>query len=112
MNPVAQILLTSRENDVRIGLVQARVAIAAFLFTAIGAAGSIGTASIVFEIPSGAINGSNITFTTVHNFVDVSVFLNGLRMVSGTDYIVTGVNSFNMVDAPLVGDNIAVMYTR
>ena len=75
-----------------------------------GPPGAGGT--LVFETPSGAINGVNANFSTAQNFNDIAVYLNGLRLTgSGNDYTVTGANSFTMTDAPLTGDNLAVEYT-
>lgn len=64
------------------------------------------------EVPGGAIDGSNKTFTTAHSYVGLMVFLNGVKQHEGAanDYTETGVDTFDMVDAPLVTDILTVAY--
>jgi hypothetical protein len=75
-----------------------------------GAAG--GDTAVLGEVPSGAVNGVNTTFTTVGNFVSgsLAVFVNGVRLKNTLDYNVTGANAFQMVAAPLTGDLLTVDY--
>lgn len=67
---------------------------------------------IVGEIPIGAINGSNATFTTQQNFVPLSVelVLNSTIQTYGIDYYTTGVNTIILNISPVVGDIIRVNY--
>lgn len=67
---------------------------------------------IVGEIPIGAINGSNATFTTQQNFVPLSVelILNSTIQTYGIDYYTTGVNTIILNISPVVGDIIRVNY--
>jgi hypothetical protein len=78
-----------------------------------GPQGPPGTEFSLSETPSGAINGSNVNFTTANPFVDIAVYLNGLRLTSGAgnDYTVTGSTSFTMAYPPQSGDALAVEYT-
>lgn len=70
-----------------------------------------GGGGLVFEIPTGVINGSNSVFTTVNDFIDIAVYLNGLRLRGGGfDYTVTDTNEFTLVEPPITGDSLAVEY--
>jgi hypothetical protein len=64
------------------------------------------------ELPGGAIDGVNKTFTTMLDFMDnsLAVFLNGLRQAQTNDYTVPGPNSFHMNDSPLPNDTLVVDY--
>jgi hypothetical protein len=67
---------------------------------------------VIGEIPNGAINGSNATFTTLQNFVPLSVelVLNSTIQTYGIDYYTTGVNTIIMNVSPVIGDIIRVNY--
>lgn len=67
---------------------------------------------VIAEIPNGAINGSNATFTTLQNFVPLTVelILNSTIQTYGIDYITTGTNTITMNVSPVVGDIIRVNY--
>lgn len=76
-------------------------------------------ANLVFnEVPVGAVNGSNKTFTTSNVFIvsTTRFFLNGQRLLLGTDYIENaGYNSVTITalfPAPRSGDNIVMDYVR
>jgi hypothetical protein len=74
--------------------------------------GGGGGITIVGEIPQGAINGLNKSYVTTSSFQPSSleVYVNGLRMRDGPDYSITGVKTFQMVEALLTGDNLQVDY--
>ncbi len=63
------------------------------------------------EIPTGVINGSNLTFTITHNIVNNTqmLFLRGLLQQPSIDYIING-NIITFITAPIVGDNIQISY--
>ena len=66
------------------------------------------------ETPTGALNGSNKTFSLAAapiNGTDLMLYLNGLYMASGSalDYTLTG-TIVNFVEAPLSGDVIRANY--
>jgi hypothetical protein len=63
------------------------------------------------EVPSGTIDGSNPTFTTVYPPVagSLHVYLNGVRIRPGTDYTVVG-NTITMIMIPQPGDWFNVDY--
>lgn len=67
---------------------------------------------IIGETPAGTINGSNATFTTAQNFdpASVSVFLNGVNIINGVDYITTGQNTILLNVSPVNGDYLRVNY--
>jgi hypothetical protein len=72
-----------------------------------------GDASFVIgETPSGAINGQNATFTSLQNFVPLSVdvILNSTVQTYGIDYITTGTNTITLNVAPVVGDILRLNY--
>ena len=65
---------------------------------------------VVSEIPAGDINGVNMIYTTANDFSAIWVWLNGLRMKAGSDYNVTGANTFQFTYAPQTGDTLLVDY--
>lgn len=67
---------------------------------------------IIGETPAGTINGSNATFTTAQGFdpASVSVFLNGVNIINGVDYITTGTNTILLNVSPVNGDYLRVNY--
>lgn len=74
---------------------------------------STSSGSFVFgETPSGAVNGSNATFTTAQNFVaeSVQVFINGVSQTNGVDYTTSGSTTITMNVSPVSGDYIRVNY--
>ena len=75
--------------------------------------GGGGLASLVTgEVPTGAINGSNVDYITANVFQigSLEVFVNGLRMRVTWDYNITGSKNFRMIIALLTGDNLVVDY--
>ena len=71
-----------------------------------------GDASVIGEMPTGAINGSNATFTSLQNFVPltVDVILNSTIQTYGIDYITTGTNIITLNVAPVGGDILRLNY--
>lgn len=72
-------------------------------------------ASILNEVPTGTINGVNVTFTTVLPFRVGSTrfYFNGVRQLlgSGNDYSEgPGTQTLTLVVAPRVGDHLLVDY--
>lgn len=67
---------------------------------------------VLYEVPTGAINGSNQVFSTVDAFDTIVVFYNGQRLTIGTDFTVTGGNEITMTSAPQVGDIVTVEYIK
>lgn len=67
------------------------------------------------EIPSGAINGSNTSFSLANTPIAGSehVYLNGLLQEagSGNDYTISG-TSITMLTAPLTGDKLRATYRK
>ena len=79
----------------------------------VGAFVSTSSGSFVFgETPSGAVNGSNATFTTAQNFVaeSVQVFINGVSQTTGVDYTTSGSTTITLNVSPVSGDYIRVNY--
>jgi hypothetical protein len=75
-----------------------------------------GTAAIQVwgETPAGAINGTNLTYTTANAYSAglLAVYLNGLRLRRAADYTETGSQSFQFLSAPLPGDSLSVDYIQ
>ena len=71
-----------------------------------------GDTFVIAEIPNGAINGSNATFTTLNSFVPLTVelILNSTIQTYGVDYTTSGTNTINLNVSPIVGDIIRVNY--
>ena len=84
-----------------------------YITVAVGA--TIQTSAGVFvigETPSGLVNGSNATFTTISQFVpeSVQVFINGISQTNVIDYITSGTNTIILNISPVVGDYIRTNY--
>jgi hypothetical protein len=74
--------------------------------------GQYGTNWSMNEMPSGVINGTNVTFTLSHIPIDqIMLYLNGQYMTpgSGEDYMLSG-NTITMVIAPISGDKLRTNY--
>jgi hypothetical protein len=65
------------------------------------------------EVPSGLVNGSNVTFTLAYAPAggQIMLYLNGQYMTVGVgeDYTISG-STITMVEVPIVGDKIRVNY--
>lgn len=70
------------------------------------------------EVPSGTINGSNVTFTlsqtpkensTTEGSVDL--YLNGLKQTPGVHYTISGV-TITMTTAPALAQELTANYKR
>jgi hypothetical protein len=66
------------------------------------------------EIPSGLVNGSNVSYTLANvpqANEAVMVFLNGLFQVYGTNFSVSG-STITFTSAPSVGQIVSVFYIK
>ena len=66
------------------------------------------------ENPSGAINGSNVTFTLAQTPLEnaaVELYQDGLKLEYTTDYTISG-TTITMVTAPVVGQSLRANYIR
>lgn len=64
------------------------------------------------EVPSGALNGINVTFTTSNvpiSNASLSLFLDGLIQIQGTDYTISS-STITMTSAPLSGEKLYAVY--
>jgi len=70
-----------------------------------------GTSPTLNEVPSGTINGSNVTFTLAAppSAAGISLFQNGLLLKPTTDYSLSTA-TITMVAAPLTGDTLLANY--
>ena len=69
---------------------------------------------IIGEIPSGAVNGINATFTSSYTFIPESVecFVNGIQATKNIDYTTTGANTINFTYSPASGDLLRINYNK
>lgn len=68
------------------------------------------TDRILGEVPAGAVNGSNVTFTLTENpAAGIALFKNGLRLALTTDYTIDG-KTITMTSAPSGGAVLLVDY--
>lgn len=78
-------------------------------------AGLLGSNFVEKEVPSGSINGSNVTFTLANTPVAGTehVYVNGVLMESGAgnDYTITGA-TITLATAPASGEKIRVSYRK
>ena len=66
------------------------------------------------ETPSGALDGSNATFTTAFDFDpdSVAVYVNGLFQKRIADFNTSGSRTISLTASPGPGENILVNYLR
>lgn len=66
---------------------------------------------VPFEIPSGSINSSNVTFTVASTPIPNQLFLirNGVLQLPGTDYVLGG-STITFAVAPNAGDAVWCYY--
>lgn len=78
-------------------------------WAAIGGGG--GAAPTLNEIPTGLINGANVTYTlaATPSAAGIALYLNGLRQTVTTDYSLSGA-TITMVTAPATGDALFADY--
>lgn len=78
--------------------------------TVSGGSGATYTANIT---PSGSINSSNTSFTLPDTPTTgtVTLYLNGLQQVVGTDYTISGTTVTETI-APFTGDSLRAIYTK
>jgi hypothetical protein len=66
------------------------------------------------EVPSGTVNGSNVTFTlsgVPHSAKSVHLSVNGLDQRQTTDYSISG-QTITMVVAPAAGQKLFAKYIK
>lgn len=71
-------------------------------------------ATFAQEIPSGTVNGSNVTFTLVNTpaaVASVQLHMDGLLLIPTTDYSISG-STITMVVAPATGQKLQVVYSK
>jgi hypothetical protein len=79
----------------------------------VGATINSGAAVFIWnETPTGNINGSNATFTSLQNFVpnSLQVFINGVLQVNIEDFTTSGSTAITLNVSPVVGDVIRIHY--
>lgn len=72
-----------------------------------------GADMVIGEVPLGAIDGINATFTSLNTFVpsSLAVYLNGLRQRIVGDYQVAG-NAITFLVSPLPNEHLLIDYQR
>ncbi|CAM6006426.1 unnamed protein product, partial [Sphagnum balticum] len=79
-----------------------------------GSGGTVIAGTVQNEVPVGAINGTNATFTISHtpSPTYIQLYRNGLLQALGTDYSLTGTTiTFITASIPQSGDTLAAWYT-
>lgn len=112
------VIITAKSEAVNIGIQPSTgdvdiTTIPQYITVQVGATVTTSSGSFVIgEIPSGAVNGSNATFTTAQNFVpeSVQVFVNGVSQTNAVDYTTSGTTTINLNVSPVSGDYIRVNY--
>jgi len=68
---------------------------------------------IFMETPSGAINGSNTSFTTAYQITTgkIMLMLNGVMLIENTHYTISG-KTITMTTAPLTGEVLTVAFYK
>ena len=77
--------------------------------------GGLLTDLVLNETPTGAIDGSNTSFTIANTPSDpntVMLWLNGQLLTRGSDFAVSGTNITFLCDPPLIDDVLLSMYTK
>ena len=77
--------------------------------------GGLFAADIVMgEIPTGLINGSNATFTSLSPFIPEKLIVerNGVTQRKTTDYSTIGNNTINLTFSPENGESILINYIK
>lgn len=66
------------------------------------------------EVPSGAINGSNATFTSAFAFIPETVQLinNGLQLKKVDEFNTSGSNTITMITSPTTGEIVLINYIK
>lgn len=112
------VIITAKSEAVNIGIQPSTgdvdiTTIPQYITVQVGATVTTSGGSFVIgEIPSGAVNGSNATFTTSQNFVpeSVQVFINGVSQTNAVDYTTSGTTTITLNVSPVSGDYIRVNY--
>lgn len=112
------VIITAKSEAVNIGIQPSTgdvdiTTIPQYITVQVGAIVTTSSGSfIIGETPSGAVNGSNATFTTAQNFVpeSVQVFINGVSQTNGVDYTTSGTTTITLNVSPVSGDYIRVNY--
>lgn len=112
------VIITAKSEAVNIGIQPSTgdvdiTTIPQYITVQVGATVTTSSGSfIIGETPSGAVNGSNATFTTSQNFVpeSVQVFINGVSQTNAVDYTTSGTTTITLNVSPVSGDYIRVNY--
>lgn len=112
------VIITAKSEAVNIGIQPSTgdvdiTTIPQYITVQVGATVTTSSGSFVIgETPSGAVNGSNATFTTAQNFVpeSVQVFVNGVSQTNAVDYTTSGTTTISLNVSPISGDYIRVNY--
>lgn len=66
------------------------------------------------ETPTGAVNGSNATFTSLNSFLieTLEVFINGVKQTKILDYTTSGNSTITLYASPGVNESITINYVK
>jgi len=70
--------------------------------------------SVTGELPSGAINGINATYTSAYSFIpeSVEIFVNGIQATKNIDYTTSGANTIIFTYSPATNDILRINYNK
>ena len=71
-----------------------------------GGGGGTTTPRYSSEVPSGAVDNSNRSYSTANSYTSLEVFLNGLQQLKGIDYEQTSATAFLMALAPKAASGV------
>jgi hypothetical protein len=75
-----------------------------------GGGGGTSVPRFTSEIPTGAVDSSNRSYTTANAYQHLEVFLNGLQQLVNVDYEETSTTTFLFAIAPTTGDTVTATY--
>ena len=70
----------------------------------------LNASTVIDELMTGTVNGSNTVFTTGSNFSGIQVYKNGVAMHLTDDFTITGANQITFVTAPATGTKLTASY--
>lgn len=99
---------------VQAGLITVEFVLSPAFLLAVGGGGGGALDYVADEVPAGAINGVNTSYTTSYPpLTFIGLYLNGQKLVrgGGNDYLISG-TSITMSIAPLTGESLRADYVK
>ena len=66
------------------------------------------------EVPAGAIDGVNTNYTSAFDYIanKIEIYLDGMRMQRGVDWVETGADTFQFTTPPAIGQILVMDYLK